>query len=174
MSTQNFENILIGVAVVALVLGRQLAARKVNTDGGTRLMLILGVVGVIQAGQYINRVGHVSDIGITVVVISLSIGALLAYARANTVRIWRQEDGWWRKGSWLTLVLWLVSIGSHFGIDALATALSPGDGRDIAGLGSATLVLYLGVSLGLQQLVLERRVAAAAAVSGMPAQNQPR
>ena len=58
-----------------------------------------------------------SDIGVTAVVISLAIGALLAYARANTMRIWRQQDGWWRKGSAVTLVLWLVSIGSHFGID---------------------------------------------------------
>ncbi len=169
------ENVVIGVAVVALVLGRQLAARRVKTDGGGRLMLILGGVGLIQAGQYLNRVGHVSGVGVTVAVISLSIGALLAYARANTVRIWRQEDGWWRKGNGLTLVLWLLSIGSHFGIAALATAFSPGDGTDIAGLGGATLLLYLGVSLGLQQLVLERRVAGVAgAVAGAAAQNQHR
>ncbi len=173
MSTQNFENVVVGVAVVALLLARQLASRRVKTDGGGRLMLILLVVGVIQAADYLRGAGPVSDIGVTAVVISLAIGALLAYARANTMRIWRQQDGWWRKGSAVTVVLWLVSIGSHLGIDWLAAAFSAGDGKAVTGLGNATLVLYLAVSLGLQQLVLERRVALVAR-PGSPAQNQQR
>jgi hypothetical protein len=93
-------------------------------------------------------------------IVSLALAAVLGTARAYSVRIWQQADGaWWRHGNALTLVLWLLSIGSHFGIDALAVRLA-GPDNDVQGLGNATLLLYLAISLGLQNLLVARRVAA--------------
>jgi hypothetical protein len=92
-------------------------------------------------------------------VVSFAPAAALSTIRALSVRIWRADDGsWWRQGTAVTLVLWLVSIGSHFGIDVLATRLA-GPAVDIRGLGNATLLRYLALSLGLQNTLVTRRVA---------------
>lgn len=157
MNTQQVENVVIGIAVVGLVLHRQLMPRQVKADRGARLLLVLGGIGLLQAVNFVKSAGSLPPIAATATVISLGIAAVLAYLRASSVRIWRQDDGWWRRGTPLTLVLWVVSIGSHLGIEAAAAAIDHAHAPQISGLGSATLLLYLGISLGLQQLVLQRR-----------------
>lgn len=58
----------------------------------------------------------------------------------------------WRQGTWLTAVLWIVSLGVHLGYDYLV------DGKGAqAGLGSASLLLYFGVTYMIQRLVLQAR-----------------
>ncbi|MFC0545418.1 hypothetical protein [Kutzneria chonburiensis] len=52
------------------------------------------------------------------------------------------------------LVLWLVAVGRHFGIDYL----SERQGAP-AGLGSSTIVLYLAVTLGIQRYLTQQRAA---------------
>jgi hypothetical protein len=46
---------------------------------------------------------------------SLAAGALLGALRATTVRVWREQERFMRQGTWLTAVLWLVSVGGHVG-----------------------------------------------------------
>jgi len=59
-----------------------------------------------------------------------------------------QDDGQaWSQGSWLTAALWIVSPARHLGNDIL---VAHGSGAN--GLGTATIVLYLAVSLGFQPL----------------------
>jgi hypothetical protein len=58
----------------------------------------------------------------------------------------------WRQGTWLTLVLWLVAVGLHFGI----AYLSAQQGAP-AGLGSSTILAYLAVTLGIQRFITQRR-----------------
>jgi hypothetical protein len=157
MNAQQLENIVIGIAVVGLVLYRQLLPRQVKSDRGPRLLLILGGIGLLQAVNFVKAAGSLPPIAAIATLMSLGIAAVLAFLRASSVRIWRQDDGWWRKGTPLTLVLWVLSIGSHLGIEAAAAAVDHAHAAQISGLGSATLLLYLGVSLGLQQLVLQRR-----------------
>jgi hypothetical protein len=128
----------------------------VKTDRGLRLMLILGAIGVYQFARYVSEGGTVGAIGIGALVLSLAIGAGLSAARAATVHVWWTEAGWMRKGNALTLVLWLVSIGSHVLIDWGGSRLAPAG--HIGDLGNATIVLYLAVVLGLQNLLLTRRV----------------
>ncbi len=152
-------NALIGVAVVGLLLYRQLVSRKVKTDGGGRMMLILGVIGIVQLTEFVENSGSIGILGVGTLTVSFAIAAALSTIRALSVRIWRSTDGsWWRRGTPVTLVLWLVSIGSHFGIEVLAARLA-GPTVDIQGLGNATLLLYLALSLGLQNMLVARRVA---------------
>ena len=159
MDTSLALSALIGVAVVALLLYRQLVARKVKTDGSGRMMLILGVIGIVQLAEFVESSGSIGVFGVGMLVVSFALAAALSTIRALSVRIWRAGDGsWWRRGTTGTLVLWLVSIGSHFGIDVLAAKLA-GPAVDIQGLGNATLLLYLALSLGLQNMLVARRVA---------------
>jgi len=159
MNTSLILNALIAVAVVGLLLYRQLVARRVKTDGGGRMMLILGVIGIAQLAQFVESSGSIGVFGVGTLVVSFAVAAVLSTVRSYSVRIWQSEDGsWWRRGTAVTLVLWLVSIGSHFGIDVLAGKLA-GPTVDIHGLGNATLLLYLALSLGLQNMLVARRVA---------------
>lgn len=164
-------DILIGVLVLGWVLYRQLSPRRVRSDSGNRMLLIVGVIGLAQLVEFLQRTGvRIGPVAIGSMVVSLAVAAVLSAARAYTMRIWRAADGWWRRGTPLTLVLWLVSIGSHLGIEALGGHLA-GAGDDVHGLGNATLVLYLAVSLGLQSMIVARRVAAVSAVA--PASARP-
>ena len=146
---------LVGAAVFVFILYRQLRAQPVNAATGARRPLIFGAVGLVLAGQYVlhHRVTTVAVVGL---VVSLVVAAGLAYLRGHSVRMWRQDGAWWRRGTALTLVLWFCSIGSHFAIDALVGHLDPAEGLG-RGLGNATLLVYLGVSLGLQHLVVLHR-----------------
>lgn len=57
-----------------------------------------------------------------------------------------------RRGTALTIVLWLVSLGLHFGYDALAF-----HGAEAAKFSAATMDLYFAVSLAVQRPVLYAR-----------------
>ena len=59
MSGANVANLLIGVAVLALVLSRQLMTRRLSES--YRLSVILAVIGIIEFVQFLN--GHPHDDG---------------------------------------------------------------------------------------------------------------
>jgi hypothetical protein len=57
-----------------------------------------------------------------------------------------------RQGTWLTVTLWIVSIGAHLGYDAL---IARGTGK--ADIGDATMLLFFAVSLTVQRWMLIAR-----------------
>jgi hypothetical protein len=67
------------------------------------------------------------------------------------VHVWVDGGQAWRQGNWLTAVLWIVSLGVHLGYAYLV------DGKNSAGLGTASLLLYLGVTFTIQRLILQAR-----------------
>jgi hypothetical protein len=144
-------NVLIGLAVLALLLYRQLQPRRVREDGAMRLTVILLVVGVIQAYPVVSS-HPPTTIVVVLLLAGLVSGAVFGTLRAYTTRLWVKENDIWRQGTWLTLVLWLVAVGLHFGIDYL----SEQQGAP-AGLGSSTIVLYLAVTLGIQRFITQQR-----------------
>lgn len=159
MDTSIVTNVLIALAVLGLLLYRQLTPRRVKTDGSPRLLLILGAIGLVQLGEFVDKSGWIGVFGAATLLVSFGLAVVLGAFRAASVTIWQDADQtWWRRGGAMTLVLWLVSIGSHFGIDALAVHLA-GPSYDMQGLGNATLLLYIALSLGLQNLLVARRVA---------------
>jgi hypothetical protein len=62
-----------------------------------------------------------------------------------------------RQGTWLTAVLWLVAVAAHYGYDDLVAGHITG--KNGTSVGNATVLLYLVISLTVQQFVLLRRVA---------------
>jgi hypothetical protein len=143
--------IILGLAVLVLLIYRQLRARPINA-GGLRLAAILAVIGVVETVEYLQKY-HGGSATYAALGGSLVLAAVFGVLRAGTVRIWSQDGQVWMKGNWLTGLLWIVALGAHLGYDAL---VAHGHGSN-GGVGTATVILYLAVSLGVQRLVAQFR-----------------
>jgi uncharacterized membrane protein len=152
MSGTQLTYVVIGVGVVALLVGFQMRTRPLRENSSTRLTLILAVIGIVEV--YNAAKGH--TLGTTTVawtVGSLIVGGVLGALRAMTVKVWRDENGSaFVKGTVLTAALWVVSLGAH-----LAIEVGINDSTKIAGFGASSLLLYLAVTLGAQRETVRRR-----------------
>ena len=132
------------IAVVWLLV-RQLSVRPLQ-DRPT-LALILLVIGAAQTAQFAQE-RTIDGIDVLLGLASLAVGAGLAAVRAHTVRLWRDGDAVLTQGTWWTLLLWIVGIGQHLVFEFFT---------HIHGFGTATLLVYFGVVLLVQRLLLSRR-----------------
>ena len=149
MSSQSLLYLVIGVAVLGLLIYRQLIARPVR--GNQRIVLILVIVGLIETVQYLQKL-HAGSVAVVALVGSLILAAVFGAARAATVKIWLQDGQAWAKGNLLTAALWIVALAAHLGYDYLI-----GQHKDIGDLGDATVLLYLAVSLAVQRVIVSAR-----------------
>ena len=142
-------SILIGVAVAALLVVRQLRAQPLNAN--FRLPLVLGVIGLIELVEYLSK-HHPSGIAYGALAGSLVVAAVLGALRAATVHLWVQDGQPWRKGNWLTGILWILSLAAHFGIDFLIDPHNPN-----GGLAGSTILIYLAVTYTVQRVIMQAR-----------------
>jgi hypothetical protein len=149
MSSQTLTYLVLGVAVLGLLIYRQLVARPVQ--GNQRLMLILGLVGLVETAQFFQK-QHAGTAAIMALAGSLVLAAAFGAARAATVRIWMQNGQAWVKGNILTAALWVLAVGAHLGYDYLV-----GQDKGVGGIGDATVLLYLAVSLAVQRVIVGLR-----------------
>ncbi|WP_328605867.1 hypothetical protein OG943_38690 [Amycolatopsis sp. NBC_00345] len=147
----NSVNIVIGLVVLAWLLSRQVQKRLVREDRKPTVVLILGVLGVVSLAAFFKG-GSPSGTAIALLAGSLLVAVLFGVVRAYTVRLWRADGQLWRQGTWLTVVLWIAAIAIHLGLDFVIDANSP-----VKGLGNASILLYLAVTLGAQRLVVQQR-----------------
>jgi hypothetical protein len=143
-------DIILGLAVLALLIYRQLAARPVNA-AALRFIAVLVIIGLLQTYQFLSK-GHDHPLTFAALGGSLVLAAIFGALRAGTVRVWLQDGQAWSQGNWLTAALWIVSLAAHLGYDLLVV-----HGPGARGLGTATIVLYLAVSLGFQRVLVFRR-----------------
>jgi hypothetical protein len=81
------------------------------------------------------------------------VGAIgLGIVRGLTVKIWTAGNWVLRQGTPVTMALWLVSLAVHFAGDFFGS-----HAHDGTGLESASFLLYLGLTLGVQTAVVHRR-----------------
>jgi hypothetical protein len=149
MSSQTLSELVIGIAVLGLLIYRQLRARPVQ--GSQRLILILAIIGLVETVGYLQKF-HPGSTAVVALAGSLVLAAVFALMRAATVKVWIQDGQAWVKGNALTAALWIVALAAHLGYDYLI-----GQHKDIGGIGDATVVLYLAVSLGVQRLIVGAR-----------------
>ncbi|MHC1563132.1 hypothetical protein ACR9E3_29580 [Actinomycetospora sp. C-140] len=142
---------LVGIAVLAWVIVNQLRPQPL-TARRLRLAGILAVVGVVQL---VSAAGAhpVPPMGWTLLALGLAIGAVLGALRARTVRLWVRDGVVWTQGHALTAVLWVVGIGAHVGLDLLARTVVPAAET----VNTASILLFVAVSLGVQGLVTVQR-----------------
>ncbi|MGH3150339.1 MAG: hypothetical protein ACRDOB_06375 [Streptosporangiaceae bacterium] len=142
-------DLVIGLAVLGLILYRQMQVRPVRQN--YRLPLILAVIGIIELTQFLKHEHHTGTV-IAALAGSLALAAITGAIRAATVHVWIDAGRALRQGTWITAVLWIVSLGLHLGYDYLV------DGKgDLAGLGSASLTLYFAVTYAIQRVILQAR-----------------
>jgi hypothetical protein len=148
-----FVSIALDILVAVYILSRQRRIRPVPRVLSLRLPVILGVIGLIDVLSYTDT-HHPTGTDYEWVLGTLVVGAIgLGALRALTVKIWTSNEWVLRQGTALTIFLWLVSLGLHF--------LS-GIGAQQSGAGNleaASLLLYLGVTYGVQNAVVHRRAA---------------
>ena len=143
-------DILLGLAVLALLIYRQLRSQPVNASA-LRLTAILLIIGIFQTFQFLNKY-HAHQLTYGAIGGSLVLAGIFGALRASTVQLWLQDGAAWSKGNWLTAALWLASLAAHLGYDFLVWR-GPGS----RGLGTATIVLYLAVTLGFQRILVLQR-----------------
>jgi hypothetical protein len=150
VNSQVLTNVVLGVAILGLLIYRQMVARRVNASG-LRLTLILGVIGIVEAVNYLSK-HHGGALTIAALAGSLVLAVVFGLLRAVTVKVWIKDGVAWTQGNWLTALLWVVAVAAHLGYDALFD-----HHKGTSGVGSATIVLYLAISLAVQRgLVLLR------------------
>lgn len=152
-------DVVISLAILALILWRQLQVRRASPTLVLPLVLIvLGAASLTTMSKGSSKLtsGELGILAALLVLDAVGLGAL----RAMTVKLWREGDALLRKGTWVTVGLWLVGIAIHEVVDL------------VAHIPSSSLLLYLGVTLLSQQLVLQSRVNRVAqhpgSVSGRP------
>lgn len=161
----NNVSMVVGLVVVAMVIGRQLRTRPVREDtpmyliGGLALVgLATFAQGIVHASQSHPNVALASVLLAFTFAVSAGGGAL----RGHSVHVWRDTAGQaWRRGTALTVALWLASIAMHYELDGWLTSRA-----HAAALGPATLALSLAITLGAQSLTVRRR---ATNLSAIPA-----
>jgi len=142
-------DLLIGLAVLALILVRQMQVRPVRAS--MRLPLILAVLGVIELTQFLQHNHHTATV-YAALAGSLALAAITGAIRAMTVRVWYDAGQALRQGTWITALLWIASLGVHLGYDYVVDGKGPQ-----AGLGTASLTLYFAVTYTIQRLILQAR-----------------
>lgn len=141
-------SLLVGLAIFVLILWRQRQARPLRS----RMTgpVVLAVAGLASLTAY-ARTEPLSPHELAWIASLLAVDAVgLGAVRALTVRVWLDGTGLaWRQGTWWTVLLWIAGAAAH----------SVADGA--TGVGSASALLYLGLTLATQRLVLSARSPAA-------------
>lgn len=136
-------SLAITLVVFGFILRSQLQVRVARTS--LTLPAVLGLVGAVQFGQGAGR-EPLSDAGIALLGASFLILAIgLGAVRAYTVRLWRDGGKVLRQGTWVTASLWIVGAALHAVVDAQAHSAA------------ATYLLYLGLTLAAQRIVVGAR-----------------
>lgn len=155
MDVHTLEQIGIGIVVLALVVYRQMRLRPVTGRTVVLPFILLGY-GIYSAYFATDATGLLDHARIAmsaaILVTGLLLDVTLGIWRATTMRVWRDEqDVLWRKGTTLTVLAWLVSIGTRLGVGVgiayLAHVHEP----------TAVLLLGAGVTLVTQNLVVAHR-----------------
>ncbi|MGW2704615.1 DUF1453 domain-containing protein [Streptomyces sp. NPDC001340] len=138
-------NVLMIVAVVAVVVVRQFRARAIDTDWRWWLLpVILAVLALREPGilDAHHRAGSAVLLAVEVL-IGLATGAGWAW----TTRIWTAPDGVvWTKSTRASVVVWLVGIALRVGVFALGAAFGVHQDSSALMLGLAgTLLVRAGV-----------------------------
>ena len=141
----NSQQMILYVLMIGYILYKQFQPREVRLDSkGKYILCIFGLYRFLQAIQ--NGRFQVTPLTVMGLVLTLVLLAgTTAYFRAQTCHIWVEGGILYKKGTWTSLLLWLVMIFLHGMADHLIPSLS------------STFVLYLGISWMLQHWFLLER-----------------
>ncbi|MEU9134046.1 CcdC protein domain-containing protein [Kitasatospora sp. NPDC048540] len=143
-------NVLVVLAVIALVVTRQLRARKVDTDRRLWVLPVVLAVLAVRDPQLVDPAHRAAAAGLLAASVAtvLAMGCVWGW----TVRLWREADGSvWAKGTKATVAAWVGMIVLRLGWYGLGVALHVHQS-------SSALLLSLAGLLLVRGLVVNRRV----------------
>lgn len=158
LTTLSFANIVVAVAVLAWAIVRQFQSRPVGSLQ-VRAFLVLGVIGVWQLAQLAGSRG-LTPVEAATLALSIGLAAVFGWLRGRAASVWMQNGVAYRRGGWSAVGLWIAALAVHVGVEVLGSALEGLRGPSPAS--SASIMLYIAVTLGIQTLVVTRRAAAIA------------
>lgn len=142
--------LLLLLAAIGWILTRQVRPAQVRPRMLVLAPVLLGYAGLDALPSSLTA----ADLGF------LLVGALASAAlgvwRGATIVVWHAVDGWWRRGTGLTLVLW----GALLVVRAALAAVEVATGHPHA-TGTGALLVGLAVSFAAQNAVVATRVASA-------------
>lgn len=138
-------SLVITALVLLWILYRQVQVRPVRTSWVVPLVLVIAGVAALTSGSGGGHRGLTATAIAVLIALLVLDAAGLGAVRALTVRLWREGGTVVRRGTWVTVLLWLVGLGVHLGVDAVAR------------ISDSSALLYLGVTLAAQRLVLQAR-----------------
>lgn len=163
-SLLSFANVVLAVAAIAWAVTRQFMTAPVGAFR-LRLFVVLGAVGLWQIARLVDAGGLSMADGLALVA-SLAGAAGFGWLRGRAARVWVRDGAAYRRGGWPVVALWAAGLAVHVGIDALASAADGAHG--LSPMGSASIMVYLAVTLGVQALVVSQRAQAALAAQASP------
>lgn len=144
--------IVIVIAVIVLVIGRQLQGEPLRGKRVVLLPVILTVIGLADLGE--ARPAHPADL--ILLILGGVIAAGIGLAQGVLIRLEHRNGGLWGRMPLVSLWLWLGLIVSRL----LLTGLAHGLHAHVAA-GGATILLMLGINRLAQAGVIVLRATAA-------------
>lgn len=143
-------DILVAVAVIALVLVRQVRPRRVSEGRSWWILPAVLVYFGIKQGGVLDAHHRAASAGLLAA--ELAIGAGMGVVWAFTTRIWRDESGTaWMKGTKATAAAWVAGITLRIGLAALGASMGVHEGE-------GALMLALAVTLLIRKAIVAWRV----------------
>ncbi|AUY49584.1 DUF1453 family protein [Streptomyces sp. CB01881] len=133
-------NILVVIAVMALVIGRQMQARRLETERRFWLLPLILVVVALRDPQMIDRAHQ----GAAVALLAVSLLLVLAMGSVWgwTIQLWQDEDGAvWARGTQATAAAWAGMLAIRLGLFGVGAALHVRQSGSALLLGLAVLLL---------------------------------
>lgn len=142
----NRADVLFVLGVVAVMLLSQFTARPV------RPLTYLWVALLVARGCVPPGPARPTATGITVLLAGLAVSVVFGVLRGRTMPMWRDGTGrLYRKGGRVTLLLWLATFAARLLVGGLGLVVL-GEPVNLD-----ALWLGIGVTFGVQQIVLSRR-----------------
>jgi hypothetical protein len=140
---------LVSVLFLGWLLYRQLQTRPVPRQVRFQRSLMFAILGVLIFVNFLGTSQPLPPAAWAVLALSFLVGACLGVVRAYTVRLWFEDRRLLRKGTWVTVTLWLVAVTLHVLAGVLIARLH----GPAAAVGSAAM-LYLAMASLVQQVAV--------------------
>lgn len=148
-------DLVLGLVVLALVLGGQARTRLWAADRNSPLPLILVALGLLIYFGYRSSAPPLSSQQQQYLFVTLGVGVVFGALRARTIMMWKDAAGLRVRGTPGTLALWVLTVLGMAAYYAFGNITYVG------------FVLYLGVTFAAQQFsVIVRGVRAARSLAG--------
>lgn len=115
-------NVLVIIAVVGLVIARQLRPRAVAGGRWWLMPVILLVLAIREGGGLIDS--HHEQAAVALLAAELVVGGVMGVVWATTTHLWTEPDGRvMAKGTKATIAVWVLGIAVRAGLYAIAAAV---------------------------------------------------